>query len=151
METKIAPISHNRITTLSNGDSKLPYRAILKSEFLKVGGFSENVGYADDWSLTEKLNQLPTPVFAKYYHRNPSTLTEIWRQARWIGKDELKTGNIVRQLHSLTVYNPVVSCVLGALSAYKYRNLRFFIFKIIFDFAIFVSVLLSFFNEQKAK
>ena len=33
------------------------FRAILKSEFEKAGGFDENGEYTDDWSLSRKLGK----------------------------------------------------------------------------------------------
>ncbi len=101
--------------------------------------------------MAEKLDRLPTPVKAQYYHRSPSSLSEIWQQTRWIGRDELKTGNTVRQLHSLLVHNPLSGVIIGLLGAYKYGMPRFFIFKIIFETAIFVSVIKSFFDKNRAR
>lgn len=151
IEKWIAPISHRKITALTVGGSHLPYRAILKSFFDSVGGFTISPGYTDDWTLAEKLNRLPTPVSAEYYHRSPSTISEVWRQARWIGKDELKTGNTVRQLKSLAVHNPLSAFILCVTGAIRYRNARFFLFRLLYSTAISVSVLESFVRRSRAK
>lgn len=151
IEKVIAPISHKNVTALAASNSHLPYRAILKSSFESVGGFSTNVGYTDDWTLAEKLNKLPTPVNAKYYHRSPSTIDEIWKQARWIGKDELQTGNIVRKIKGIIVHNPISSLITGTFGAIRYRKIRFILFRLIYSFGIFVSVVESFFVKLRSK
>ena len=122
------------------------FRAILKKEFDKVGGFDIKVGYTDDWSLSRKLGVMAVAApGAKYYHRNPETLQEVWTQARWFGKNEFLTKNLIRQVYNLFRYCP--------LWAFKeiFSNFGFFKFKIIFNSAVFASILKSFFNEQKAK
>lgn len=127
-------------------DKQPVFRAILKKEFLKVSGFDVNIGYTDDWSLSKKLGLMAVAVSgAKYYHRNPETLHEVWTQARWFGKNEFLTKNLVRQLYNLMRY-----CPLWAFNEI-FSNFEFFKFKIVFNSAVFVSILLSFFNEHKAK
>lgn len=121
------------------------FRAILKKEFDRVGGFDVNVGYTDDWSLSRKLGIMAISApGAKYYHRNPSSLKEVWTQARWFGKNEFLTKNIVRKFYNLFRYFPL-------WSIFYIFNPGFFIFKIVFNTAVFTSVLLSFLKEQKAK
>lgn len=121
------------------------FRAILKEEFDKVGGFDTNVGYTDDWSLSRKLGILATVApGAKYYHRNPSSLKEVWIQARWFGKNEFLTGNLIRKLFNLFRYFP-----LWAVFSIAYFHLM--IFKVVYNSAVFVSVLKSFFGEAKSR
>ncbi len=121
------------------------FRAILKEKFLSVGGFDVNVGYTDDWSLSQKLNDFPAVAEgAIYYHRSPDNLPEIWRQARWYGKNEFLTKNIVRRIYNLVRYFP-------PLTLLYIFNPTFFVFKIVFNTAVFTSVVLSFFGEQKAR
>lgn len=128
------------------------FRAILKKEFERVGGFNVNGDYTDDWSLSEKLNMQSTAASgATYYHSNPSSLTEVWKQARWIGKNKFISGNIQRKLFSLVKYSLPVSVVIGLIKTIKNSKKQFLIFKIWYDFAVFVSVVKSFFNEQKSK
>lgn len=128
------------------------FRAILKSEFIKVNGFSTSGEYTDDWSLSRKLgvfsNNAPGAV---YYHQNPSTLNEAYNQARWIGKSEFISGNIVKKLRSILIFNPFVSLTVGLIKSILNLNPNFFIFKIIYDTAIFLSVISSFFTKTKAK
>lgn len=121
------------------------FRAILKSEFDKVGGFNTKIGYTDDWSLSKKLGVLAQVApGAKYYHRNPETLQEVWTQARWFGKNEFLTKSFIRKLLNLFRY-----CPFWAI--FKIANPNFFIFKLVYNSAVFTSVFLSFFQEQKAK
>lgn len=128
------------------------YRAILKSEFVKVGGFDVTGEYTDDWSLSRKLNTKST--FAKgaiYYHSNPSTLSEVWRQARWIGKNEFISGTVIRKIRSLFFYGLPVSLVVGIFKSIVNGQLSFIIFKLTYDLAVFFSVIGAFFGEHKAK
>lgn len=128
------------------------FRAILKSKFEKVGGFDTNVGYTDDWSLARKLNTLAVAApGAKYYHQNPGSLSEVWRQARWFGKNEFLTKNLIRKTYNLLRYNPATGVFMGLVGALRFREMPFFIFKIIFNSAVFTSVTLSFVGEKKYK
>lgn len=68
------------------------FRAILKSEFEKAGGFDESRGYTDDWSLSERLGYRATVTKARYYHDNPASLREVFWQARWAAKRKYKLG-----------------------------------------------------------
>ena len=121
------------------------FRAILKSKFDQAGGFDEKIGYTDDWSLSRKLGvQATVALGAKFYHRNPETLLEVWMQARWFGKNEFLTKNLIRKLYNLLRYCPL-------LAIFYFYDPKFLIFKLIYTSAVFTSVLLSFFGEQKQK
>lgn len=121
------------------------FRAILKKSFEEAGGFETNVGYTDDWTISRKLGlQARAAPGAKFYHRNPDSLSEVWIQARWFGKNEFLTGNIIRKLYNLARYCPL-------LSIFRLYNLHYFIFTFIYNCAVFTSVLLSFFGEKKNK
>lgn len=128
------------------------FRAILKTKFESVGGFSLTGEYTDDWSLSKKLGTKST--FAKeavYYHKNPSSLKEVWKQARWIGKNEFISGSLLRKIRSLIFYSLPISLIIGIYKSKAFGNFSFIIFKLTYDLAIWVSVLRSFFAEQKAK
>ncbi|MDO8515380.1 MAG: glycosyltransferase family 2 protein [bacterium] len=126
-------------------DEQNVFRAILKSEFEKVGGFDENVGYTDDWSLSRKLNMMAVAApNAVFYHNNPETYQEVWKQARWFGKNEFLTRNLVRKVYNLVRYCPLLAIT-------KISDFGFFKFKLVFNTAVFTSVILSFFNEPKSK
>src|SRR3990167_251912 len=82
-------------------DTAPVFRAILKKEFAKVGGFDITGEYTDDWSLSRKLNTKSTVASgAVYYHMNPSSILEVWKQTRWIGKNEFISGTLLRRLKS---------------------------------------------------
>ena len=136
-------------------DEQLVFRAILKKEFNKAEGFSP-VGYIDDYTISEKLGvkaiAAPNAVF---YHRNPGSLGEIFKQARWIGKSEYKRRKIkqeqIMRLVSLIRYSLPLTLILSCIRVLQYRLPEYFLFKIIYDFAIEVSLIKSFFGEQKYK
>lgn len=120
------------------------FRAILKNKFREAGGFDAKIGYTDDWSLSRKLGTKAVATKARFYHRNPETLKEVWTQARWFGKNEFLTKNLIRKFYNLFRYCPV-------WAVFKITNPNFFVFKFVYNSAVFTSVFLSFFNEQKAK
>lgn len=126
-------------------DTQSVFRAILKTEFEQAGGFDSNLGYTDDWSLARKLGTWAVAApGAKFYHRNPETLSEVWNQARWFGKNEFLTKNLIRKIYNLFRY-----CPFWAI--FKIGNPHFFIFKLVYNAAVFTSVFLAFFGEPKSK
>lgn len=136
-------------------NTQLVFRAILKKEFDKVGGFSP-IGYVDDYTLSEKLG-IPAEVAkgAIFYHKNPENLKEVFRQARWIGKSEYKRKKLKSEffmrIAALIRYSLPFSIIHGIFKAIKFNLLRYLIFKIIFDLAVEISLIGSFFGEQPNK
>ena len=61
------------------------FRAILKKEFIKMGGFNPKYGYADDLTFFYKYGIRSKRVEAICYHENPASLKEVYKQSRWIG------------------------------------------------------------------
>ena len=142
----------DRLVPLDYPDQAPVFRAIAKYEFDKVGGFNTTGEYTDDWSLSRKLGVKSTVApGAIYYHSNPQTLPEVWRQARWIGKNEFISGNFVRRLRSLIWYSLPISLVTAIAKSFLNFNFYFLIFKLIYDLAIWTSVIKSFFKEPKSK
>ena len=137
----------------SNYPNEAPvFRAILKKEFGRVGGFETSGQYTDDWSLSRKLGlKSNLAQGAIYYHSNPSTLGEVWGQARWIGKNEFISGTLLRRIKSTVRYSLPLSMLIGLFKSLITFNLNFLIFKVVYDLAIFTSVLKSFTGESKAK
>lgn len=128
------------------------FRAILKSEFEKVDGFETTGEYTDDWSLSRKLGiYAGVAKGAVYYHSNPDSFIDCWNQARWIGKSEFITGNLLRKTKSILLYSFPISIIIGIYKTLIKLNLFFIFFKIIYDFAIWKSVIGSFFGETKTK
>lgn len=74
-------------------DHQPVFRAILKREFDRAGGFDERAGYTDDWSLSKKLGvEAVNAPGAVFYHKNPTTLSEVFFQAKWMAKRNYKFG-----------------------------------------------------------
>ena len=142
----------DRMIAKNYPDQAPVFRAILKKEFKRVGGFETSGQYTDDWSLSRKLGKKSTACEgAVYYHYNPQTLGEVWQQARWIGKNEFIAGSFLRRLRSLLFYSFPMSFVIGLFKSVIYFNVYFLFFKLIYDLAIFVSVGKSFGGEKKFK
>ncbi|HCS78599.1 TPA: hypothetical protein DIV55_02545 [Patescibacteria group bacterium] len=132
-------------------DSAPVFRALLKKEFLRVGGFTEGIGWTDDWSLSRKLGVKSTATAAVCYHANPSSLADVYTQARWIGKNEFLTRNSVRLLLNLVRYSIPVTLVTAFYGAVRYRTWQFIFFKTVYNFGILISLLLSFVEQDKNK
>lgn len=131
-------------------DEQPVFRAILRSEFDRVGGFTAG-GYDDDWSLSKKLGYKAVAVpKAVFYHRNPDNLTEIFNHARWVGKRKYKLG-FIGNLIALIRSSLPVSILIGLYKSLKIRDLRFLVFKIVYDFGIFVGVLNYLFTGRLSK
>ncbi len=126
------------------------FRAILKSEFDKVGGFTAG-GYNDDWSLSEKLGYDATVAEkAIFFHKNPDNLKEIYNHAKWVGKRKYKFG-LLGYLVGLVRSSLPVSVVLGILRATYYMLPAYLIFKIVFDAGICVGIIDFMFTKKGSK
>lgn len=136
-------------------DTQPVFRAILKKEFDKVGGFKP-IGYIDDHTLAEALGIKATSAEgAIFYHKNPANLVEVFNQARWIGKSEYKRRKIdsefIMKVISLIRYNPLFSLIKGAIGSVRLGSPIYLVFKIVYDLAIEISLLGSFVGEQVNK
>jgi len=121
-------------------DRQKVFRAILKKEFDRVGGFTPG-GYDDDWSLGIKLGFDAVDVgMAKFYHQNPDSFSEIFKQAKWIAKREYKFGLIGSFLALLRASLPV-SIIVGFFKSVVKGELAFLFFKIVYDLGIFIGIL----------
>lgn len=120
------------------------FRAILKSEFLKVGGFEKGGDYADDGSLAKKLK---TESFlakgAVFYHKNPASLDEVWRRASWIGSGKNFTSSFSKKLLNIIKFSFPVALIKGIIISVKYKYTMFIPFKLVYDCAVWTSVLKS--------
>ena len=114
---------------------KRVFRAVLRSEFLRVAGF-DSIGYTDDWTLVNKLGYEPKPTRAKFFHYNPDSLREVFSQAYWIGKRQYKLGKL-GIIITLVKFNPGSSLIVGIAKAAKYLEPRFVVFKLVHDWGIF--------------
>lgn len=123
------------------------FRAILKKEFEKVGGFDPG-GYTDDWSLFKKLGyKAVNAPGAKFYHKNPDTLSEVFGQAKWVGKREYKLGVIGAFLALVRASFPL-SAIVGLVKAAVKVEPGFLVFKIVYDFGIFVGIIEYLFGKK---
>jgi len=131
-------------------DRQPVFRAILKKEFEKVGGFTPG-GYDDDWSLSKKLGyEAVNAPGAIFYHKNPDNLIEVFEHAKWVAKRKYKLG-IVGKIYNLIVYSFPDSIWQGFWkSIFKVEPL-FIIFKIVYDFGVFIGILESMLKESGAK
>ena len=126
------------------------FRAILKSEFDKVGGFTAG-GYDDDWSLSEKLGyKADVANKAIFYHKNPSSLKEVFNHAKWVGKRKYKFG-ILGYLVGLVRSSLPVSIVVGVICSVYYMLPAYVIFKLIYDFGIFIGIVNYLATKKGAK
>ena len=126
------------------------FRAILKSEFEKVKGFTPG-GYNDDWSLSEKLDyEAEIAENAKFYHKNPSSLKEVFLHAKWVGKRRYKFG-LLGKIFALVRSSLPISVIIGFYKYIVHGESVFVIFKVIYDFGVFCGILISIFSKNLAK
>ena len=116
------------------------FRAILKREFERVGGFTPD-GYTDDWSLGEKLGyEAVDAAKAVFFHDNPDNLGEIIRHAQWVGKRKYKLGTF-GNIFALIRASLLLSIVIGIYKAILSRTPEFLVYKVIFDIGIFWGII----------
>ncbi|QQG41126.1 MAG: glycosyltransferase family 2 protein [Candidatus Woesebacteria bacterium] len=131
-------------------DHQPVFRAILRTEFERVGGFTPG-GYDDDWSLYKKLGyEAVNAPGAIFFHKNPDNLIEIYNHAKWVGKRTYKFGYL-GYLGGLVRSSFPVSVVVGMYKGFKIHDLRFMIFKVVYDFGIFIGILEYLFTMKGAK
>lgn len=131
-------------------DTQPVFRAILKSEFEKAGGFTPG-GYMDDWSLSEKLGyEAVNAPGAVFYHANPSSLTEVFGHAKWVAKRKYKLGYLGNFVALVRSSLPV-SIIVGFYKGIKNKDLRFLIFKLVYDFGLFVGIIEYLFAKKTSK
>lgn len=116
------------------------FRAVIKTEFNKVNGFTPG-GYDDDWSLSKKLGydavNAPGAIF---YHKNPSTLSEVLKHSQWVGKRKYKLG-IIGELIGMARASFPASIFIGTYKSILKSESLFLPFKIVYDWGIFTGIL----------
>jgi len=131
-------------------DKQKVFRAILKEEFDRVGGFTPG-GYTDDYSLSEKLGYMADSApSANFYHKNPASLTEVFTHARWVGKRSYKLGAVGYVIALIRASFPV-SIILGILKAVMKKRPAFLVFKLVYDFGIVMGILEMLLTGKKIK
>lgn len=132
-------------------DTQKVFRAILKKEFEKAGGFNERAGYTDDWSLSDKLGvQALAAPGAIFYHRNPETLAEVFTQAKWSAKRQYKLG-VFGMLVALTRVSLPTSVAIGVVKTILHAKPQFLPFKLVYDLGAFIGILEYTFSGKGAK
>lgn len=122
-------------------DESTIFRAILKDEFLKIGGY-EDTGYGDDETLYQKLGmKAKAAPDAVCYHNNPSTLKEVYQSAKWFGKG--KNRVLEEYVRDFIKYSLPISIVKGILKSIVSKRLYFVIFKVTYDFGVMHGMLSS--------
>jgi glycosyltransferase involved in cell wall biosynthesis len=131
-------------------DHQPVFRAILKEEFDRVGGFTPG-GYDDDWSLGRKLGyDAVSAPGAVFYHKNPDDLGEIFEHAKWVSKRKYKLG-IIGKIYNLIVYSLPDSVWKGFWGSVFKGEPLYLIFKIVYDLGIFIGILELIFFGKKVK
>lgn len=127
------------------------FRAILKSEFDRAGGFEIGGHYNDDWSLSDKLGyEAKLAPDATFYHKNPSELREVFNQSKWVAKRRYKMG-IVGSIIALIRVSLPVSVIVGFIKSTIHATPQFIIFKIVYDVGSFLGILDYTFTGRGAK
>ncbi len=136
-------------------DSQLVFRAIIKKVFEKSGGFKP-IGYIDDYTISQSLGiKARVANGAIFYHRNPETLSEVFKQAIWIGKSEFKNRKVeseqLMRILSIIRYSLPLSLLNGISKGIIKGLPRYIIFKIVYDFGIEIGILSSFISANSYK
>ena len=115
---------------------------MMKSEFIKMGGFDSSLGYADDRTFFIKYNARSKRVKdAICYHKNAETLKEVFKQSVWIGSSINQKWIKIRGLNFLMLIGmmiifPIAIIPISINKSHKIKN-----FKILFPWMIiFISV-----------
>lgn len=153
-----ANLPEKRRLPLNYPDHQKVFRAILKSEFDRVDGFSKG-GYTDDYTLSKKLGyEASVAPEAIFYHKNPDTLREVYLQAKWVGKREYKLGVVGILVALIRTSFPVsiISALWKSRLKYPfwgqgYMRFKFQVFKLVYDFGIFIGILEMIFIRKTAK
>lgn len=74
------------------------FRAILRSSFLKIGGFDNSSDYFDDGTLASRSRIAPVKVASAIcFHNNAETLPEVFKDYNWRGRSAVKTPFLAKK------------------------------------------------------
>lgn len=133
-----AGLPSDRRLPVDYSDTENAFRAILKK--YAVAGYDEKEGYTDDSSLSKKIKKLAVNApKAVSYHYNPSSLSEVFYSARWIGRSKLFPASIANFLRFSFINSLRVSI------KYMRNGAPFSIvpFKLVFDAGVLWGIFLS--------
>jgi len=137
----------NRRVPSTHPSTSPVYRAILKSEFERIGGYDE-IGYGEDWTLSRKLGvQAILAKDALVYHHNPDSISAVFTQARWFATRPYKLGEFGRFVGLLRASLPI-SLIHTFTGSIRYRSLFYLPFKLIYDLGIFLGILDFWFTHK---
>lgn len=129
-------------------DSQNVFRAIKASVFKKSGGFDQNRGYDDDWSISEKSGKLATSAKgAILYHNNPDSLTDIYIQSKWMAKRRYKFG-FLGKLIALIRLSLIFSLIRSYNIARKNKFNQLFNIQLVSDLGQMRGILESFMGNS---
>lgn len=122
-------------------DEQKVFRAILRKEFERVGGFDETKGYTDDWSLSDRLGyKAVVSPGAVFYHKNPDSLKEVFVQAKWAAKRDYKFG-LIGAFYAMLRSSLPISLITGMYKTVKNKHIPFLLFKIIYDLGVIIGII----------
>lgn len=129
--TEMAPVKFKNSTI---------FRAISRRAFFSSGGFDTDGDYSDDESIYKKL-RIKSFVENKavYYHFNPDTFIEVIQRASWIGRGT-KIWESSSKWKNFVKYSFPFSVIKGLVIGYRFKYLEFVLFKVIFDFMIWLQI-----------
>lgn len=143
-------ISEKKFEEEMAAHEKKVLRAVIKERFEKVGGYTPG-GYTDDYTLGEKMEGAKIEATeAKIYHRNPDSLKEVFRQARWAGKRRYRMGWVGLGVAAVRVCFPVTA-IAGIMKAVRYRSAAFVIFKVVYNTGITMGLISYYLFGRGAK
>lgn len=127
-------------------ETDVVFRAILKDEFQKAGGYDQSMGYGEDHSLSKELGKKAINAQkAVCYHYNPSTLIEVFYSARWIGRGEIYKPT----LKNFYIHFPIKSIINSMRLVIKGAPVAMVIFKLVYDTGLLVGLFMN--NGLKVK
>jgi len=89
------------------------FRAIRRKEFIKMGCFDPQYGYADDQTFWFKFQVKPVVANNTIcYHRNPETLKAVYKQSRWIGAS---IDNSLLRIKIISYIIPILLIILSPI------------------------------------
>jgi len=129
------------------------FRAILKSEFQKMGGFDSSFGYADDLTFFYKYGVESLRVKgAICYHRNPETLKEVFKQSKWIGASLNQSWIKIPILNAFILFfllltSPLIIIFLSIKKLIENKDISLVFHMIVFMTARYFGTLYGIFNR----
>ena len=119
-------------TTQLEGINSATVRGIARKDFLALGGFDKQYGYADDRTFFLKYGiRFLILKDVKCYHKTPSTFKGVYKHSRWIGASLRKSifkYKAARRFAPfvLSVLSPIAIPILSIRKCYENNNFKLF-------------------------